>query len=200
MRLYLIRHAVTAETGVTLSGRLPGIPLSLDGRQMAETTADALASVRPTALLTSPVERCRETASILGSEWGLKPKVDKSFIEADYGTWSGRKLRSLYGLKAWSRLMASASRFRFPDGETLEEVQRRAVARVEKLVVEQRKDATVAVVSHADVIRATLVHYLGTPLDLIHRIHVAPASVSVIELVADLPPRVLVVNQGTRLP
>jgi len=96
--------------------------------------------------------------------------------------------------------MAAASRFRFPDGETLEEVQRRAVARVEQLAIEHRRNATVVVVSHADVIRAILVHYLGMPLDLIHRIHVAPASVSIVELVADHPPRVVVVNGGSQLP
>jgi probable phosphoglycerate mutase len=195
MQLNLIRHAVTAETGVTLSGRIAGIPLSEEGREMAGRAARALDDVRPSALFTSPIERCRETASILGAGWGLKPTVDRGFIEADYGAWSGRKLASLYRLKAWGRLMGSASRFRFPDGETLEEVQRRAVAATERIAAASRKDATVVVVSHADVIRALLAHYLGMPLDLIHRLDVRPASLSVVHLVADQPPRVAVVNQ-----
>ena len=195
MRLHLIRHAVTAETGVTLSGRLPGIPLSAEGRDMAKRAVHALDDVRPSLLVTSPIERCRETASIFGAQWGLKSAVDRGFVESDYGAWSGRKLSSLYRLKAWSRLMSSASRFRFPDGETLEEVQRRAVAATERIGATSRKDASVVVVSHADVIRAILTHYLGMPLDLIHRLDVRPASVSIIDLVADSPPRVVVVNQ-----
>ena len=194
MRLYLIRHAVTAETGVSLSGRLPGIGLSADGTEMAEDAGSALSHLKPAALVTSPIQRCRETASIIGRQWQMRPKNDRAFIEADYGAWSGRKLASLYRLRAWSHLMASAARFRFPEGETLEEVQRRAVAGVERLANANRKDATVLVVSHADVIRSVLTHYLGMPLDLIHRLDVRPASVSVVELVGDRPPRVPFVN------
>jgi probable phosphoglycerate mutase len=196
MRCYLIRHAVTGETGTTLSGRLPGIPLSAEGRAMAERAAVSLGALRPAAVMTSPIERCKETAVILGSAWGVRPRVDRRFIEADYGRWSGRSLASLRKLKSWDRLMTSASRFRFPEGETLEEVQRRSVAGLEALAAAHPAGAIVVVVSHADVIRALLAHYLGMPLDLIHRLDVRPASTSVIELVADHPPRVPIVNQG----
>jgi probable phosphoglycerate mutase len=115
-------------------------------------------------------------------------------MEADYGRWSGRTLSSLRRLKAWNRLMMSASRFRFPEGETLEEVQRRGVRAVEGLVAHHPKKTVVAV-SHADVIRCVLAHYLGVPLDLVHRLHVAPASVSVVLLHGDAPPVVPTVNQ-----
>ena len=162
---------------------------------MAADAARALQGLRPATLLTSPIERCRETAAILAGGWGVKPKVDRSFIEADYGAWSGRKLASLYKLKAWGELMASPSRFRFPDGETLLEVQRRAVAGCERLAGAHRRNDTIVVVSHADVIRTVLVHYLGMPLDLVHRIHVRPAGRSLIELGSGGPPRVPIVNE-----
>jgi probable phosphoglycerate mutase len=77
--------------------------------------------------------------------------------------------------------MQSASRFRFPEGETLEEVQRRAVATVEALA-QRHGDDTVTAVSHADVIRVILAHYLGMPLDLVHRLAVGPASTSIVDL------------------
>lgn len=195
MQLYLIRHAVTAETGKLLSGRTPGIALSSEGVEMAERAASALAALRPAAVLTSPIDRCRQTAQILGDQWSMRPRVERAFIEADYGTWTGRTLTSLYRLKAWSRLMASASRFRFPEGETLAEVQQRAVRACERLAQRHPKNATVVVVSHADVIRAVLAHYLGMPLDLIHRLSVRPASRSVVALVGDAPPHVAVVNE-----
>ncbi len=102
-------------------------------------------------------------------------------MEADYGTWLGRPLRSAYKLKAWGQLMASPARFRFPEGETLSEVQWRAVAAVERLATLHR-DKAVAVGSHADVIRVVLAYYLGMPLDLIHRVNVLPASVSIVDL------------------
>jgi probable phosphoglycerate mutase len=192
MRLYLIRHAVTAETGQRLSGRVSGIHLSPDGQEMAAAAAELLSSTRFEAIYTSPIERCHETATAIASGRRLQPKRHKAFIEADYGHWSGRPLKSLYKLKAWQSLMVAASRFRFPDGETLGEVQTRAVAGVEQLASEHR--GTVAITSHADVIRAILVHYLGAPLDLIHRIDVLPASVSIVELHSSGGVRVPVVN------
>ena len=189
MRLYLVRHAVTAETGKVLSGRLPDIPLSPEGVAMAEALASRVGDLRPSTLVTSPVQRCRETARILGGAWQLRPRVNRAFDEADFGDWSGRTLKSLYRLKAWGRLMTSASRFRFPNGETLEEVQCRAVAGAEALAASHRKERVV-LVSHSDVIRSLLAHYLGMPLDLIHRIDVRPASVSLIHLPPESPPHV----------
>ena len=183
MRLYLIRHAVTDETGVTLSGRQAGIALSAAGIAMAERAAAQLADVPVRAVFTSPILRCRQTARTFGAVWDRAATIDSGLIEADYGTWTGRSLKSLYRLKSWQRLMQSPSRFRFPEGETLEEVQRRAVAAVESIAERHRGDTVVAV-SHADVIRVILVHYLGMPLDLVHRLTVGPASVSIVDLYA----------------
>jgi probable phosphoglycerate mutase len=194
MRLILIRHAVTAETGTVLSGRTPGIPLSEEGRAMAETLAAGLGRLRPAAVVTSPIERCKETAVIVAGRLGQRVRTQRAFIEADYGAWTGRSLRSLRKLKAWNRLMVSAGRFRFPEGETLHEVQQRAVAAVERLAADHPR-GTVIVVSHADVIRCVLAHYLGMGIDLIHRLHVAPASASVVVLGPEAPPMVPAVNQ-----
>ncbi len=195
MRLYLVRHAVTGETDKTLSGRLPGIPLSAAGRAMAAAVAEQLASRPVEAVYCSPIRRCRETARILGRSWGLQPTTVPGLVEADYGRWSGRSLTSLARLKAWERLMAAPARFRFPDGETLEEVRVRAVAAVEALA-DRHPGAEVTAVTHADVVRVLLGHYLGAPLDLIHRLHVRPAGVSVVELGRDGTVRVPVVNAG----
>ena len=160
---------------------------------MAVVIASHLAPLQLAAIYTSPMERCRETASAIARGRSIRPRTEKAFIEADYGSWSGRSLRSLYRLKAWGRLMSSASRFRFPEGETLGEVQHRAVAAVERLGDRHRGEA-VAVASHSDVIRAILAHYLGMPLDLIHRIDVLPASVSIVDLHESGAVRVPVVN------
>lgn len=193
MRALLVRHAVTSETGSVLSGRLPGVALSDRGRIDARRLADMLADHELAAVYSSPIRRCRETARLIGDVHGLTPITERRFIEADYGRWSGRQLRDLSRLKAWQRLMTAPARFRFPEGETLTEVQIRAVAGLEDLAA-AHGDQKVVVVSHADVIRALLCHYLGTPLDLIHRLHVGPTSVSMVELDADGGVRVPVVN------
>jgi broad specificity phosphatase PhoE len=91
--------------------------------------------------------------------------------------------------------MAGAPRFRFPQGETLDEVRIRAVGATEGLAGSLPAGAVAIVVSHADVIRVLLAHYLGMSLDLVHRLRVAPASVSVVELPSQGTPLVSVVNQ-----
>ncbi len=181
MRLYLIRHAVTAETGKRLSSKDPKIPLSAAGKQMATDLAEHLSSLALQSLYTSPMTRCRQTIAPLAAARGIPIRADKDFVEADYGKWLGRPLASVSKLKAWVSLMTSPSRFRFPDGDTLAEVQQRAVAAVERLAYAHQGES-VAVGSHADVIRVILANYLGAPLDLIHRINIAPASVSIVDL------------------
>lgn len=194
MRLIFVRHAPTAETGGILTGRLPGVGLSPQGIELTKARAAQLADVRIDMVLTSPVQRCRETARILSAGWGLTPGVDTGFTEADFGDWSGRTLKSLYRLKAWQRLMTAPARFGFPGGETFLELRSRVVSATEKIAASYRKKHVV-VVSHADTIRVALGHYLGAPLDLVHRLDVRPLSASIVDLPDDgSPPRVPVVN------
>lgn len=197
MRLYLIRHAPTAETGKLLSGRAPGIPLSERGRAVASALGARLADVDLAAVYTSPLERCRETAGAVARHHRLRPKVDRTLIEVDYGEWSGRRLSRLRKLAGWTSLLEAPSRFAFPGGsESFLQAQQRVVGGLEGLA-QRHRDEPVAAVTHNDAIRLALAHYLGMPLDLFHRLHVAPASVSVVELDGGRPPRVPVINDGT---
>lgn len=193
-RLVLIRHAPTPETGKKLTGRLPGVGLGPEGRALAEATAAALASAPFTTVYSSPVLRCKETARIVAEPHGLDPVAYRSLIEVDYGTWAGRSLASLQRTKAWRRLLVAPSRFRFPGGERLGEVAVRAVHACEELA-EAHPRETIALVSHGDVVRAALAHYLGTPIDSFQRIAIDPASWSIIDLPPGGMPRVLAVNR-----
>lgn len=195
MRLLLVRHGVTAETGRILTGRLPGVSLSEEGITQADSVAQRLASTKLAGVYTSPLERCRETAAAIARTRGLRPRIDRRFIEVDYGRWSGRRLNDLRQLRAWSRLLETPSRFRFPGGsESLGGAQQRAVAGVEVLAL-RYPEKTIALVSHNDIIRLVLAYYLGMPTDLVHRLHVGPTSVSVVELGPTRPPLVPLVNQ-----
>jgi len=198
MRLLLIRHAPTAETGKILSGRAPGIPLSGAGRGLAAAAAEELSTEPIAAVYCSPLQRCRETAAIVAGRHGLRPTVNRSLTEVDYGDWSGRRLRQLSRLKAWRGLMVAPSRFAFPGGsESLLQAQQRVVTALEGIAA-AHPGALVAAVTHNDAIRLAIAHYLGMPLDLFHRLHVSPASVTVVELEPGVPPRVPVVNQTPR--
>ncbi len=193
MRLHLIRHSLTPETGKRLSSLDPDIALSTQGQTLAERLGAYLEPVPLTAIYTSPHRRCRETASAVARGRGIRPRIDRAFIEANYGKWLGRPLKSLYRLKAWRHLLANPSRFRFPDGETLQEVQDRAVAGVEALVA-KHPDEQVAVATHGDVIKVIVAYYLGIPLDLSGRINAVPAGVSTLDVPAKGPTQLVAFN------
>ncbi|MDJ0952168.1 MAG: histidine phosphatase family protein [Acidimicrobiia bacterium] len=193
MRVHLIRHSLTPETGKRLSSLDPDISLSPQGVEIANELAGFLSGVELTAIYTSPHQRCRETAAAIAKGRGIRLRTDKAFVEADYGKWLGRPLKSLYRLKAWQQLHASASRFRFPEGETLQEVQTRAVAGVEALSAKHANEP-IAVSSHGDVIKVIVAYYLGVPLDLSNRLEPMPASVSVVDIPPVGPARVPVFN------
>ena len=192
-RVLLVRHAPTPETGKKLTGRLPGVSLDERGVEIARRTADHLAEVKLRAVYSSPIERTWETAQEIASPHRLEPIREDGVLEVDYGSWSGRTLKSLYGLKAWKTVQVTPSRMTFPGGENLADAQRRAVATVDRIAAAHAKD-TVAVVTHADIIKAVVAHHLGTPLDLFQRIGVAPASVTVIDIPKDGIPVVVAVN------
>ncbi|MGQ0848263.1 MAG: histidine phosphatase family protein [Actinomycetota bacterium] len=192
-RLVLVRHAPTAETGRTLTGRLPGSSLTDEGRAMAESVADQLGRVRLAAIYASPLERTRQTADAIARVQRREVRNHDGLLEIDYGQWSGRSLRSLYPLKSWRMVMHYPSRVRFPGGESLAAAQARAVATCEELAARHRRQ-TIGLVTHADVIKAVVSHYLGQPLDLFGRLAVAPASVSVLDLPAGGQPRLVALN------
>lgn len=192
-RLLLIRHAPTPETGTKLTGRLPGVSLGEAGAAIARRTAERLADVKIKAIYASPIERTWETAQIVGEPHGLTPVPEEGLLEVDYGAWSGRTLKSLYKLKAWRVVQMTPSRMIFPGGEGIADAQARAVATCERLAAAHRND-TIALVTHSDIIRSTVSHFIAQPLDLFDRIAVAPASVTVIDLPTPGMPRVLTVN------
>lgn len=190
--LLLIRHAVTEQTGKRLYGRTPGIVLSEEGRAQAERLGERLGEVPVAAVYTSPLERCMETARAIAAGRGMKPRVDRRLLEVDYGDWTGRSFPALRRTKMWARVRSAPSGVRFPSGESLVEVQRRAVAALDGLALRHPR-ATLAVVSHGDVVRLALAHYAGVHIDLFQRIAVEPASVSAIALDGD-GPRILRMN------
>lgn len=192
-RLVFIRHAPTSDTGLLLTGRLAGHSLSAEGQIMAEALGERLRAVRFAAIYSSPLERTKETADAIAAAQRKSVLLHHGLLEVDYGDWSGRTLKSLYRLQAWRAVHHTPSRVRFPNGESLMEAQSRVVATCEELARRHRRHI-VALVTHADVIKAAVSHYLGQPLDLFNRIAVAPASVTVLDLFADGPVRLVTLN------
>jgi probable phosphoglycerate mutase len=190
--LLLIRHALTETTGKRLSGQAPGIHLSERGRQQAAALAERLRSLPLAAVYTSPLERCTETAEPLGRARRLEVQTLPALLEVEYGRWTGRPLAQLARTSLWKRVQQAPSSVRFPDGETLEEVQTRAVSALVQLAGRHPR-SVVAAVTHAEVIRLALAHFAGVHIDLFQRMVVHPASISAVA-VADGMPRIIRVN------
>jgi probable phosphomutase (TIGR03848 family) len=196
--LYLVRHGVTDHTGHRLSGWMEDIHLSELGREQADAVAGMLAGVRFRAVYSSPIDRTLETARPIAARHGLGVKVRRGLGEVDYGTWTNRSFRSLARTKLWTTVQRYPSGARFPHGETLREVQARAVTEVEKLAAQHPKQA-VCCVSHADVIRLVVAHFMGVHIDLFQRIVIGAASVSVVGL-DESGPRILSLNTNAPMP
>jgi probable phosphomutase (TIGR03848 family) len=179
-RVVLVRHGVTAQTGPLLSGRLPGIALSEKGVEQAEHAATRLASLPIGAVYASPIERTTQTAECIAARFGLAVVALDGVIEADYGDWTGGTIAELAKTDEWKVVQVAPSRARFPGGESIREMQARVVGALDA-VVAQHPNQTIVVVSHADPIKSAIAHYAGMHLDLFQRVHVSPASVTVLE-------------------
>jgi probable phosphoglycerate mutase len=177
----LIRHALTESTGKQLTGWTPGVHLSPKGEEQAERLADRLSGFPLRALYSSPLERCRETARPVAAAAGMKVTVRADLGEVRFGDWTGRSLSQLRRTKLWSVVQSNPSRVRFPEGESLLEVQARAVRECERIAASHPNGA-VAIFSHADVIKLVLAWFSGTHTDLFQRLAVSPASVSAVAL------------------
>ncbi|MDQ6851796.1 MAG: MSMEG_4193 family putative phosphomutase [Actinomycetota bacterium] len=191
--LLLVRHGLTAMTGPVLAGRTPGVHLDERGHKQAAAVAERIAVLPLNAIVTSPLERCVDTAEYLLSGRDLELQVDERIIECGYGDWTGRPLKELAREPVWKVVQSQPSAARFPNGESLSEVSARAVSAVRDWNARLGEDAVWVACSHGDVIKAIVADALGLHLDQFQRIVVDPCSVSVIRY-TDQRPYVLRAN------
>lgn len=187
----LLRHGrTTANTEGVLAGWTPGIHLDPTGVEQAARLGQRLAGTPVTAVVSSPLERCRETAqAVLEHHPEVALQIDEAFGEARYGAWTGRPLKELATEPLWRDVQERPSTVTFPahddyPSESMTAMQERAVtalARWDQAVTEQHGPGAVWVaVSHGDVIKALLADALATELDRFQRIVVDPGSLSIV--------------------
>lgn len=193
-----MRHGVTATTGKVLPGRASGLHLSEEGRRQAEATAARIRSLpKVAAVYASPLERARETAEPIAAARKLKVRTEPGLLECDFGEWTGKRLAALAKKKEWAVVQNRPSSFRFPEGESLREMQGRMTETLDQLA-RRHSGKTIVVVSHADPIKAVVVEAMGAHLDSYQRIVVSPCSITAI-LWHPLRPTVLTVNATDHL-
>ena len=194
----LVRHGLTAGTGSVLTGRTPGIGLDDRGRGQAAAVAARLADVPLDTIVSSPLQRCRETAAAIAAARNghqIAVTEDGRFAEVAYGDWTGKPIKRLAKEPLWRVVQAhpSAVRFPGPSGESLPGVQERAVAAIRDWNARLGPKGVYLVCSHGDVIKSIIADSLGLHLDMFQRIQVDPCSVSLIRY-TPLRPFVLRMN------
>ncbi|MAS56577.1 histidine phosphatase family protein [Nocardioides sp.] len=192
----LVRHGrTTANASGTLAGRTAGVKLDDVGTGQADRAAARLSSVPLVAVVSSPLERCRQTAkAVLGAQEDdrrLRVTVDKAITECDYGTWQGSALRDLAKEPLWKTVQSQPSAATFPGGESMATMQARSVAAIRQrdaaIEAEHGAGAVWVAVSHGDIIKSVLADALGMHLDLFQRIGVDPASISIVRYTGARP-------------
>jgi probable phosphomutase (TIGR03848 family) len=192
----LLRHGrTTANTGGVLAGWTPGVRLDEAGEAQVAAVGKRLAPVPLAAVVSSPLERCAQTAAAVVAGRDVEVQSDERLGEARYGDWTGRTIQELAKEPLWKVVQQhpSAAVFPGPEGEGLAQTQARAVAAVRAWNATLGPDAVWLACSHGDVIKAILADALGLHLDQFQRIIVDPASLSVVTY-TDTRPFVVRVN------
>ncbi len=199
--MLLVRHGRTPTTGQVLPGRAKGLHLGDEGKAQAQRAAERIAALGPgrvAAVYSSPMERARETAAPIAKLTGLRVRQHKGLIEADFGSWTGRKLSELNKLDEWKQVQTYPSGFRFPGGESFTEMQARMTGALQELVA-RHPGETIVCASHADTIKAAVADAMGTHLDLFQRIVIGPCSITAITFTTGGPIVLAVNSMGDNL-
>jgi probable phosphoglycerate mutase len=209
--LLLIRHATNdfVKTG-RLPGHSPNIHLNEEGRAQAEALGKLLSHRKIHAVYASHLERAIETAFRVAAPHGLPIGIRPGMADIDNGDYTGKEIKTLSEDDAtkelWKVVVETPSQARFPNGEGMLDMQQRVVSTLEGILSahpdlefeepakegepdskpsKRKEPQTIAVVAHADVIKAALAHYLGMPFDHFQRLGTSPASISTVALHTD---------------
>ena len=193
--LLLIRHGEsTWNVEHRLPGQLPGIELTASGRAQAQRLAEALTALPLSAIISSPLARAVETAEYLAQGRALPVQLEPDLMDIQLGHWSGRNRDNLFqNDPAWKAFVRNPT-VGPEDVETFPELEQRAVAAIERWLKQDATGPCPAFVTHSDVIKLVLAHYLGLEAGRARPLWIDNASASVVELTDDRQPHVLAIS------
>ncbi len=190
--MLIIRHGQTTwNVERRLPGQLPGVALNDTGRQQAARLAEALTVLPISTIISSPLERARETAEIVAKGRGLEVQLEADLMDTDVGPWAGKAIEELNKSDpAWKAYVKDPTVA--PEGvETFPQVQQRVVAAVERWLAKEGIGAYPTFVAHADVVKLLIAHYTGLEAGRAGSLMIDNASVSLVEMDGEQRPRVV---------
>lgn len=174
-----IRHGAHDYLGRAIAGSKPGVHLNELGRSQAAHLPQKLSLLPIDAVFSGPFERVRKTAEPIATHFHLPLQIAEEFTEIGVGEWNGSAFADLANQPQWKHFNAFRSSTSAPGGELMLEVQARIVR---KLAALRQQHQFAAIVTHGDVIRCAVAHFIGMHLDLFFRIEIDPASLTLLEL------------------
>jgi broad specificity phosphatase PhoE len=177
----LVRHAAHDLVDRVLVGRMDGVALNDLGREQALALRARLESFDILAVQSSPRQRAIETAAIIAGARGLEVTVCPALDEVDFGVWTGLSFADLTARSDWSAWNSARESTRPPLGETMPEAQKRITSYLDDMHASQPKGCIV-MVTHAELIRAALLHVMALPLDDWARLDIPPASIARLQI------------------
>jgi probable phosphoglycerate mutase len=177
----LIRHGENDYSKkMRIAGRMPGVHLNETGLKQAENLAEALAKAPVKAVYSSPLERAMETALPIAKAFGIRVITEKGILESDVGDWQGKSVRRLALKPYWQIVQRTPSRAGHPGGETFLQSQTRMVSTLDSICRKHKDRELILCVSHADMIKLAIAHYIGLPLDKFQRLACDTGSASLL--------------------
>jgi broad specificity phosphatase PhoE len=181
---FLIRHAAQDDLAVRLAGRAPGAGLGEAGKTQARRLGERMRGERLDHIHSSPRRRAVETARAIEAACEGGPlEIADALDEVDFGAWSGLDFVDLAQDPQWRRWNERRRFARSPGGESMREAQARIMNHIER-VSAALPEGAVALVSHAEMIRAALLYCLGLSLDAWSLLEISPASITRLSVTA----------------
>lgn len=181
MNIVLVRRATCAQMDSVLLGRSIDQPLNLRGEGQARGLARRLLAFSELTIHSSPRRRARHTAGIIASQRESAVTIAPLMDEVDFGSWSGRTFVELAEDPHWRRWNQYRAVTRTPAGDSIRDVQERAMTCFRKLQQSER-ERTVAIVTHAEVIRSVVLLAMGAPAEDYGRVEISPASLTLLSI------------------
>lgn len=181
----LMRHGETAWNRI---GRVMGqnpVELDADGRAQVERSVPFARLIKPDMIVSSPLARARQSAEIIAAGiGGIDVLEEQGLEEVHYGHWAGMKFEELVDDPDYVRYRKNPMTMPTPGGETIGQVQERGVKAIRSMV-EANPGKRILFVSHGDIIRTVLCHFIPTELENFRRIRVDNATFSAVQLIGD---------------
>lgn len=193
--LYLVRHGQTQfNVEKRLPGQLAGVALTEEGRRQAAQLGDAIHTMPLTAIVTSPLERARDTATIVSQHRDVPLREDPRLMDTDVGHWSGQVIGDIEKSDPAWRRFARRPTEPPPGIEGFYQVLGRVVAAAEEARHDETLGDAIMLVAHADVVKLIIAHYLQLPIEGIHWLHIDNASITVLAFAGEHGPLLRALN------